>query len=79
MSDGKSSSHRRSENDPVRAISGERIVALGDDRQIDHLAGPKTRVIDLKGRLVVPGFVESHGHLQAIGRGKLELNLVGTK
>ncbi len=61
------------------AIADERIVELGDERAIERLAGPKTRVIDLEGRLVVPGFVECHGHLQSIGRGKLELDLVGTK
>ncbi len=54
-------------------------MALGDDGQIERLAGPKTQVIDLKGRLVVPGFIECHGHLQAIGEAKLQLNLVGTK
>jgi predicted amidohydrolase YtcJ len=61
------------------AIAAGRIVALGGDREIARLAGPKTRVIDLAGKLVVPGFIECHGHLEAIGRAKLELNLVGTK
>jgi predicted amidohydrolase YtcJ len=61
------------------AIAGERLLAVGSDEQVARSAGPKTRVIDLQGKLVVPGFIEGHGHLQAIGRGKLELNLTGTK
>jgi predicted amidohydrolase YtcJ len=38
------------------------ITALGDDRAIAALAGPDTTVLDLAGRTVVPGFVESHNH-----------------
>lgn len=55
--------------DPARprasalAIDGARIAAVGDDRQIAALAGPRTRRIDLAGRTVVPGFNDSHIHL----------------
>ena len=39
-----------------------RITAIGDDRTIAGLIGPRTTVVDLEGRAVVPGFVESHNH-----------------
>jgi predicted amidohydrolase YtcJ len=61
------------------AVAGERILALGEDREVLRLSGAKTRFVNLKGRLVVPGFIECHAHVQAIGRSKLELNVVGTK
>ena len=45
------------------AICADRIVYVGDDQGLkDHL-GPETRVIDAQGKLVLPGFVESHWHL----------------
>ena len=44
------------------AIRGERIVAVGEDKEILKLAGPKTKVIDLEGRTVLPGLMDSHTH-----------------
>lgn len=44
------------------AASGGRITALGDDREISALAGPRTRILELEGRTAIPGFVESHNH-----------------
>ncbi len=40
----------------------DRILAVGDDAAILALAGPETTVVDLRGRAVVPGFVEPHAH-----------------
>jgi predicted amidohydrolase YtcJ len=45
------------------AICGERIAAVGATDDIRKLAGPKTRVIDLAGKLVLPGFNDAHVHL----------------
>jgi predicted amidohydrolase YtcJ len=45
------------------AICGERIAAVGATDEIRKLAGPTTRVIDLAGKLVLPGFNDSHVHL----------------
>jgi predicted amidohydrolase YtcJ len=42
-------------------IGGGRILGLGDD-DLDEVVGPGTRVIDLRGRAIVPGFVDAHVH-----------------
>lgn len=45
------------------AMAGGRILAVGDRRSVEALAGPQTQAIDARGRTVLPGFVESHLHL----------------
>ena len=45
------------------AIRGDRIVGVGDDPAIRAQVGPSTRMIDLGGRTVVPGFNDSHQHI----------------
>ncbi len=44
------------------AVRGERIVFCGSSANARGLIGPKTRTVDLKGRMLLPGFVESHIH-----------------
>jgi predicted amidohydrolase YtcJ len=44
------------------AVDGDRILRVGRTTEIRKLAGKKTRVIDLKGALVLPGFIDSHTH-----------------
>ncbi len=44
------------------AIRGERILAVGSHEEIKKLANAKTRLIDLEGRTVAPGFNDSHSH-----------------
>jgi predicted amidohydrolase YtcJ len=44
------------------AITGGRFSAVGDEKEIMKLAGPKTQVIDLGGRRVIPGLFDSHTH-----------------
>jgi predicted amidohydrolase YtcJ len=56
----------RPEAEAVAAWHG-RILAVGKSDDLKALAGPKTRVIDLKGRRVVPGFYDSHVHLLGSG------------
>ena len=45
------------------AIHGHRIMAVGNDAEIKALAGGKTRLIDLEGKLVLPGLCDAHIHL----------------
>jgi predicted amidohydrolase YtcJ len=58
------------------ASRGSRIVAIGTADEIKRLIGPKTEVIDLRGQLVIPGFVEGHGHFSGVGQASLQLNLM---
>ncbi|MEP9352233.1 amidohydrolase [Xanthobacter sp. KR7-65] len=44
------------------AVNGKTIAAVGSDAEIDKLKGPGTKVVELNGRLVMPGFVEGHIH-----------------
>jgi predicted amidohydrolase YtcJ len=47
------------------AVRGNRIAAVGSDAEIQRLKGPKTRVIQLQGRGVTPGFIDSHTHVES--------------
>src|SRR5438477_10473261 len=44
------------------AVRNERILLLGTNDQVRFLAGPKTQIIDTKGRVVIPALVDSHTH-----------------
>ena len=57
------------------AIRGDRIVAVGSSAEIDAHVGDRTRVVDLDGRLAVPGFIEGHGHYMSLGQSKMILDL----
>lgn len=57
------------------AVRGDRIVAVGDNRTIEAMAGPATHRLDLGGRLAIPGFIEGHGHFMGLGMSRLRLNL----
>lgn len=69
--------------DPARpraeaiALAVDRIAALGSRTEIERLAGPATKVIDCKGRTLMPGFVESHLHLVLGGTELSHLQLHG--
>ena len=45
------------------AVAGSSISAVGSDAEVRRLAGPRTEVLDLGGRLVTPGFNDAHMHL----------------
>lgn len=44
------------------AIIGDRVMTVGNDDQMRALSGPSTRMIDLKGRAVIPGLMDNHLH-----------------
>ena len=54
------------------AVTGGKFTAVGDDAEMMKLAGPGTRVIDLKGKRVLPGLIDNHLH---IIRGGLNFNM----
>jgi predicted amidohydrolase YtcJ len=45
------------------AASGDRIIAVGTNSDIEPLRGKNTLTIDLKGRVVLPGFIDTHVHV----------------
>src|SRR5579862_6303767 len=61
------------------AIQGERIVAVGSDSDVLKLAGPKTIIVDLHKRRVVPGFHDSHLHLLTGGMQVSQVSLKDAK
>ncbi|MFD9594307.1 amidohydrolase [Kitasatospora sp. NPDC059973] len=69
--------------DPARtratslAVTGERITAVGHD-EVRELIGPGTEVVDLEGRLLIPGFQDSHIHAVFGGTELAECDLTGT-
>jgi len=69
---------RRPEAQAIAARRGS-IVAVGTTAEINRFVGPATQVIELAGRLAIPGFIEGHGHFTGIGEGKLNLELMNTK
>ena len=44
------------------AVRNRRVLVLGTTEEIRELAGPRTQIIDLKGRTVLPGIIDSHTH-----------------
>jgi len=57
------------------AVKGDRILAIGSDRDMLCYTGMETQVIDLKGMLTIPGFIEGHGHFYSLGASLVELEL----
>ena len=49
------------------AVSGDRIIAVGSNSEIDAYTGDTTEVIDLQGSTAIPGFIEGHGHYTSFG------------
>ena len=45
------------------ASSGDRVVAIGAGRVVEPLVGPRTKTLDARRRLVLPGFIDAHVHL----------------
>lgn len=47
------------------AVRDGLFIAVGEDRAVMHTAGPRTRIVDLHGKTVLPGFNDTHVHLTA--------------
>lgn len=57
------------------AVSGGTIVAVGSRAEVMRLAGAETRIVDLEGRTLLPGFVDPHSHLSGVGIQAVAANL----
>lgn len=60
------------------AVKGNRIVFVGTNSEAKKYEGKGTRIVDLKGRTVVPGMTDAHNHLIGVGLREMTLNLEGT-
>ena len=58
------------------AVRGGRILALGTRAQMEATRGPGTRMVNLEGRTMLPGFVDPHGHVAMVGLQAVGANLL---
>ncbi len=59
------------------AVKDGRIVFAGSAVEAKKFAGPDTRRIDLEGRTLLPGFIDTHGHFVYFGKNLVDANLFG--
>src|SRR5262245_62261975 len=59
------------------AIKADRIVYVGTNAGAQKFVGANTRVVDLQGKTVLPGFADAHQHLSGVGFREMTLNLEG--
>ena len=59
---------------PALAVGGGRVLLAGSDADVRALAGPASRVIDLKGRSLLPGFIDAHAHLAGLGMAEISID-----
>lgn len=61
------------------AIKDGRIMAVGNNQDIQQLASSETETIDANGQFVMPGFIEGHGHFSGLGNSLMILNFMKSK
>jgi len=61
------------------AVKGNVILAVGNDKEIKGYITDTTEVIDLEGKLAIPGFTDAHGHFTGLGRSLMRLNFMHVK
>jgi predicted amidohydrolase YtcJ len=69
------SAHLGEQRPTALVVRGGRIVAVGSDQEVRALAGPRTESVDLRGRLLLPGFVDAHIHPVWGGLGSMRCDL----
>jgi predicted amidohydrolase YtcJ len=69
---------RLPEAEALAARAGK-IVFVGTSVDAAAYVGSSTQVIDLAGRLAIPGFIEGHGHFTGIGQNRINLDFMNTK
>ena len=60
-------------------VRGDSIVHAGAKSEAMNYKGSSTRLIDLAGRTMTPGFIEGHGHIMGLGYNEMNLDLMGMK
>ncbi|HSZ60459.1 MAG TPA: amidohydrolase [Terriglobales bacterium] len=61
------------------AIVGDHILAVGARDEVMKFKGTETKVVDLEGHFVMPGFNDAHMHMASAGLEKMNVDLVGAK
>ena len=61
------------------AVLDGKIVAVGANEDILSLKGAGSKTIDLHGKMMTPGLIDSHAHFMGVGYSKLDLDLMGIK
>lgn len=69
----------KGKRDEAMAVAADRILLVGTRNEVMTTRGPGTKIADLGGHFVMPGFNDAHLHLAAGGMEKLNVNLVGAK
>ena len=59
------------------AVTGGRIAAVGSDADMRPHVGPRTEVVNLRGRMVLPGFQDAHVHASGGGLERGQCDLTG--
>ena len=61
------------------AMKGENIVFVGSNEEVKKYLGEGTKLIDARGKFLMPGFIEGHGHIHGMGASLINLNLMKVK
>ncbi len=61
------------------AIKDGKIIFVGNNNDVKKFIGNKTELIDCKGKFVMPGFIEGHGHIHGLGSSLINFNLMNVK
>jgi len=61
------------------AVAGDKILVVGSRDEVMKFKGPETKIIDLNGHFMMPGFNDAHMHLASAGLEKMNVNMVGAK
>ncbi|MFN5168976.1 MAG: amidohydrolase [Cyclobacteriaceae bacterium] len=60
-------------------VAGDSIVFVGTQKEAEAWRGPETKMVNLNGRTLTPGFIETHGHIMGLGYNELNLDLMDVK
>jgi predicted amidohydrolase YtcJ len=61
------------------AVIADKIVYAGDSKGLEKFQDEKTKVIDLQGKTMTPGFIEGHGHFIGLGYNAMNLDLMRSR
>lgn len=57
-------------------VKDGRIIFVGSNEELKHHIGPNTKQVDARGRFLMPGLIEGHGHIHGMGASLITLNLM---